>query len=338
MRGCPGSAAWDVGGCTVTPGRPGATGTGSANAKNPGLGVRVVQGRSQYLLLSLAVLCLLGLAASRADEMRRSLGGAFCKDNAYNCAETPNPLPRPDTVWMEDMTWMDARDAITAGKTTAIIPVGGLDPNGPWIAISKHNLIVRTLCDSIARSLGNALCAPVVKFVPLGGVAPEYSDSPGAIYVSEATYEALLGDIVTDLKAHGFKAIVMIGDHSPDADGMQAVADRFTREWHGAPVVLHIPAFFKSWDGAVEILYKKGLGKPGVTDGLHDDPTVTMIMMQSDVESVRWAERVQRGKAVIDGVSIADKKRALALGRELVDYRTRYTVDAIRTALGSAPR
>ena len=119
-------------------------------------------------------------------------------------------------------------------------------------------------------------------FVPLGGIATEYSDSPGAIYVSESTYEALLTEIATDLKIHGFKSIVMIGDHSPDAEGMQAVADRLTAQWHGKPAIVHVPEFFKSWDGVVDILYKKGLGKAGVTDGLHDDPTVTMIMMQSD--------------------------------------------------------
>jgi creatinine amidohydrolase/Fe(II)-dependent formamide hydrolase-like protein len=236
---------------------------------------------------------------------------------------------------MEDMTWLDVRDAIAAGKTTALIPAGGLDANGPWIAISKHDLIVTTLCESIARALGNALCAPVIKYVPLGGVAPEFSDAPGALYVSEATYEAMLADIVADLKVHGFKSIVMFGDHGPDADGMKAVADKFTAQWHGAPAVVHIPEFYKSWDGTVEILYKKGLGKPGVTDGLHDDPTVTSIMMLSDPESVRWKERVKLGKAVIDGVSIADQNKDIAWGRELVEYRTRYTVEGIRKALAA---
>ena len=275
------------------------------------------------------------IAGVRADDPHRSLGGALCKDSPYNCADAANPLPLPNTVWLEEMTWMDARDAIASGKTTVIVPVGGLDPNGPWIAISKHNLIVGALCESIARMLGNALCAPVVKFVPLGGIAPEYSDAPGALYVSEPTYEALLTDIASDLKVHGFKSIVLIGDHGPDAEGMQAVADRLTKEWHGIPVIVHVPEFFKSWDGVVDIMYKKGLGKPGVTDGLHDDPTVTLIMMQSDIESVRWAERVKLGKATIDGVSIADKQKALAWGKELVDYRTRFTVEAIRKRLGS---
>ncbi|MEE8146392.1 MAG: hypothetical protein V3T24_02215, partial [Longimicrobiales bacterium] len=48
----------------------------------------------------------------------RDLGGGQCEANVYNCADTPNPLPTATTVWVEEMTWMDVRDALTAGKTT----------------------------------------------------------------------------------------------------------------------------------------------------------------------------------------------------------------------------
>ena len=89
---------------------------------------------SGWIKTALLAACCLSFGAAAdvpGDDSQRSLGGALCKDSPYNCAEAVNPLPAPDTVWMEDMTWMDARDAIAAGKTTAIIPVGGLDPNGP---------------------------------------------------------------------------------------------------------------------------------------------------------------------------------------------------------------
>ena len=69
---------------------------------------------------------------SRTQDLR-SMGGGDCRANIYNCASTPNPLPVPDTVWLEEMTWMDVRDALAAGKTTGIIPTGGIEPNGPWL-------------------------------------------------------------------------------------------------------------------------------------------------------------------------------------------------------------
>src|SRR6185503_11845801 len=51
----------------------------------------------------------------------RNRGGGQCDRNAYNCVDAKNPLPAPTTVWMEEMTWMDVRDALAAGKTTVII-------------------------------------------------------------------------------------------------------------------------------------------------------------------------------------------------------------------------
>ena len=74
----------------------------------------------------------------------RSRGGGDCRDNPYNCVDSPNPLPAPDTVWLEEMTWMDVRDAMKAGKTTVIVPTGGIEPNGPWLALGKHNYVLRT--------------------------------------------------------------------------------------------------------------------------------------------------------------------------------------------------
>ena len=92
-------------------------------------------------------------APQRAPDPR-SMGGGDCRDNPYNCADAPNPLPAPNTVWLEEMTWMDVRDALKAGKTTAIIPTGGMEPNGPWLVTGKHNYVLRTNCDAIARKLG----------------------------------------------------------------------------------------------------------------------------------------------------------------------------------------
>ena len=85
----------------------------------------------------------------------RSAGGGRCDANPYNCIDTPNPLAPPNTVWLEELTWMDVRDALKAGRTTIIIPTGGIEPNGPWLALGKHNYVLRANCDAIARKLGN---------------------------------------------------------------------------------------------------------------------------------------------------------------------------------------
>jgi hypothetical protein len=156
----------------------------------------------------------------------RSRGGGDCRENAYNCIDTPNPLPAPNTVWLEEMTWMDVRDAMKAGKTTAIISTGGIEPNGPWLVLGKHNYVLKSNCDAIARMLGNALCAPVISLVPEGGIEPKTGHmlTAGTLTVREATFEAVLTDVVSSLKTHGFHNIILIGDSGGNQAGQKAVA------------------------------------------------------------------------------------------------------------------
>jgi creatinine amidohydrolase/Fe(II)-dependent formamide hydrolase-like protein len=265
-----------------------------------------------------------------------SMGGGQCSASPYNCPDAPNPLPPPDTVWIEEMTWMDVRDAMKAGKTTIIISTGGIEPNGPWLALGKHNYVLKANCDAIARKLGDALCAPIVPFVPEGNLDTKsgHMASPGTISMREETYNALLSDIVMSMKQHGFEHIIMIGDSGGNGRGMTAVAERYTKEWGGKPIVAHVPEHYQ-YSTVSALLRQLGVTKEGQPDdGIHDDPGITLNMMVTDPQSVRWAERVKAGKATINGVSIADKEKALALGKQIVEMRATNTAAAIRKVRG----
>jgi hypothetical protein len=58
-------------------------------------------------------------------------------------------------------------------------------------------------------------------------------------------------------------------------------------------------------------------------------------MFVTDPKSIRWEQRVKAGKATIDGVSIADKAKALETGRKIVDMRATRTADLIRKAIAN---
>ena len=62
---------------------------------------------------------------------------------SISAAQAPS-VPQPDSVFLEDLTWVEVRDAIAAGKTTVIIPTGGTEQNGPRMALGKHNYLVIT--------------------------------------------------------------------------------------------------------------------------------------------------------------------------------------------------
>src|ERR671913_1292400 len=100
----------------------------------------------------------------------------------------------PDSVFIEELTWTEIRDAIKAGKTTVVLPTGGTEQNGPHMVMGKHNFIVHHTAGEIAKTLGNALVGPVVAFVPEGNLDPPsgHMRFPGAITLPEEYYQKLL--------------------------------------------------------------------------------------------------------------------------------------------------
>lgn len=287
------------------------------------------------LLATTLISCAAVQAAERPPPDPRDAGGGRCARSAYNCRDAPNPLPASTQVWIEKMTWMDVRDAMAAGKKTIIISTGGIEPNGPWVVLGKHNYALQTNCEAIARQLGNALCAPIVPFVPEGNLDPPsgHMDTVGTITVLEATFEALLSDIVASFKVHGFEHIFLIGDSGGNSRGMEAVARKLNAQWKGTPLVAHIPEYYE-YAPVQEFVKRKAGVKDGLpSDNIHDDLAVEIEVMGADLDAVRWSERVKAGLATIDGVSIADKEPMLALAKEVAQFRATRTIAAMKKAI-----
>jgi creatinine amidohydrolase/Fe(II)-dependent formamide hydrolase-like protein len=282
------------------------------------------------------VTALISAQAPQREPDPRSRGGGDCRDNDYNCADAPNPLPMPNTVWIEEMTWMDVRDSLKAGNTTAIIATGGMEPNGPWLVTGKHNYVLKTNCEAIARKLGNALCAPIVEYVPEGRIDPPsgHMRSAGTISLRQETFEALLTDIAHSLKMHGFKNIILIGDSGGNQNGQKAVADKLTAQFAGAAFVATIPGYYTAPPGTPNVLRQLGVTKDGMPDdGLHDSPGITLNMLLTDPNSVRWEARVKAKKATINGVDISNLNRSREWARAIVDARAARTVALIKQAI-----
>jgi creatinine amidohydrolase/Fe(II)-dependent formamide hydrolase-like protein len=263
-------------------------------------------------------------AAAQAEETKRMFA-------------MERPIDAMDTVWLEEMTWLEVRDAMKAGKTTVIVPTGGVEQNGPYLALGKHNYVNRATCESIARKLGNALCAPNVPFVPEGGFEPKTGHMiyPGTISLSEDTYQALLTDIATSLKVHGFEHIILIGDSGGNQAGMKTVASNLTQKWgSGSKTTIHFIPEYYTYEAASKWA-EANLGWKQVQEGHHDDPVISSIMMTVDPNTVRIKQRMAKNKASINSIPLAPVDKAVAAGKKLVDYRAQVTVDAIKKALAN---
>ena len=231
---------------------------------------------------------------------------------------------------------MDVRDALADGKDHGDRPHRRVsNPTAPGSPPASTTTCCAPTCDAIARKLGDALCAPIIKLVPEGNIEPPsgHMASPGTLSLRQETFEALLTDVAHSLKMHGFRNIIFIGDSGGNQGGQRAVAERLNEKFAGAAIVAHVQEYY-DYNSVTRYMAFRGL-EDGEGDGLHDDPIITLNMLYDDPFSVRYEERVAAGKATINGFSIEDRVQSLELAREIVAFRAEHTADAIRIAIAN---
>ncbi len=169
-------------------------------------------------------------------------GGGQAAQNAQRNAPPPSgptmntapasktPTKAPDTVFIDELTWEENRDAMKAGKTVFIVPIGGTEKNGYHMVLGKHNYTVTHAANLMARKLGNALVVPTLQYVPEGD--PDRQD-PGEISLPSPAYDSVLDAIARSLRAHGATDILLIGDSGGNQPGMTNVANQLNEEWRG---------------------------------------------------------------------------------------------------------
>lgn len=239
------------------------------------------------------------------------------------------PIDAVDSVFIEDLTWMEVRDAMRAGADTVLVPTGGVEQNGPYLVTGKHNVVLRGLMDSLARKLGKTLVAPIVGFVPEGDIDPPslHMKYPGTISVTEETYRALLTDICASLKQHGFKRIVLLGDSGGNQPGMKDVAEQLTSKWGGSPQVIYLPECY-DYPGATKWVESQGITQ--VKEGHHDDFVMTAQMLAIDPSSVRMEQRIKAGNFRINGVDLAPAEKTIEWGKRILNYRAEQMAAALK--------
>jgi creatinine amidohydrolase len=244
------------------------------------------------------------------------------------------PVIKPvDTVFMEDMTWLEIRDALKAGKTTVIVPAGGLEATGPFITLDKHQNMLRGSTDLIARKLGNALVAPVIRYVPPddGARGPYLGD----FNISLAAYKSTLTDICTALKNDGFKEIILIGDHQGAQRGLKEVSEELSTTWTtGSTKVHYVPEYYDR--KAVYAYMKTTLRiteKRGGGAGFGDNYYNTSILLAVNPESARLKERTEADQFSVNGVNLKPIEKTIENGKTILRMQTDQAIKAIQQAI-----
>jgi creatinine amidohydrolase len=295
-------------------------------------------------------------------ERAMSVGGAVlillaaapvfrCAEATAQAIDAPRPIAMGESLWTEELTWMEVRDRLAEGYTTILVGTGGVEQNGPYLVTGKHNYVLETVMPYIAREIGNTLIAPVVKFVPEGSIEPATSghmEYPGTISVSAATFEALLTDIAKSYAAHGFRDIVLIGDSGGNQTGMANVAAALNAEWaaQGSEArAHHLLEYYDEDRWSYDFLKSRGITqidsisgrrvdeRTDRRNGMHTDIYYEAQTAVQDPDLIRAREREAVGQLDLHGVDLAPVSRTVELGKALAEYRAAITARAFRASL-----
>jgi len=258
------------------------------------------------------------------------------------CGAPARAAASVSSVFLEDFTWTELRDAVSQGMTTAIVPVGGTEQSGPALTLGKHNVRVRLLSERIARELGNAVVAPVLAYVPEGSITPPSSHMrfAGTLSIPTSVFDATLEAIAGSLRAHGLRNIVLLGDHGGYQRELGKVAERLNRQWAGGPArVFAPPEYFRaSTEGFAALLRERGFRDDEIgTHAALADTSLQLALAPATVRKdvLQSSTRLDQSVGIYGGFP---QHASAELGQLGVDEIVRRTVAAIRQQIQTADR
>ena len=249
---------------------------------------------------------------------------------------TPALAQAPDTVFLEELTWTEVRDAIRSGKTAVLFPTGGTEQNGPHMVLGKHNFIMRYTAEKIARRLGNALVAPVLAYVPEGDLEPPsgHMRYPGTITLPREIFMKLAESAARSFEVSGFTDIVLLGDSGGNQEGLKEVAERLNREWAGKRVRAHFIPEYYSANGVKEWLVAQGESEEAI--GTHAGISDTSQLLALDPSLIRKDKLAPNGGFEGSGVRGDPSRARSSYGEKALELKIEAAVAAIRKAIGAA--
>ena len=231
-------------------------------------------------------------------------------------------LARAQSVYVEDLTWTEVRDAIAAGKTTAIVYAGSTEQKGPHMAIGAHNVTAHHVGGRIAEKLGDALVYPILPYAVTGDPLAKsgHMAFPGSVSLSAATYRETMREIALSAIAAGFKEVYLMGDHGDGQDELKRAAQRLDAQWAPKGVrVRHVPDLYYRTQERV----RKYLAEHQIASVAHAGTHDTSELMFLD-SGGKW---IRRDKLAV--------RATPEMGKEFLDYKIDAAVAQIRALRGT---
>lgn len=233
------------------------------------------------------------------------------------------------SVWIDDLTWIEVRDAIAAGKRTAIIFVGSSEQNGPHMAIGKHNFIARYCAEQIAAKLGDALVYPVIPFAITGDAAAKTAHMrfPGSVTLPPDVFLGVVRAVAQSALSAGFKLVALMGDHGGGQEEMARVAQALDAQSRRSGArVLHVGDFYAKADAQFdELMAKRGIASKELHAGIPDTSAIIFLGAEAWIRKDRIAAASEA-----NGVQGTPALATAELGKLYLDMKIEGAVNQIR--------
>jgi creatinine amidohydrolase/Fe(II)-dependent formamide hydrolase-like protein len=247
-------------------------------------------------------------------------------------------LGQTQSVWIDDLTWPEVRDAIAAGKRTAIVYTGSSEQNGPHMVIGKHNFVARYEAQRIAEKLGDALVYPILPFAITGNAAAHtgHMRFPGSVTLPPEVFAGVVRSVAQSALAAGFKVVALMGDHGGGQSELAQVAKELDARHRtdGARILYIADLYTKSEAQMAELLAKRGLPGNEAHAGIRD--TSELLYLEKPGAWIR-KDKLAAGNEG-NGVRGEPTLASAEIGKLYLDLKVENAVKQIRSLLPAAKR
>ena len=238
-------------------------------------------------------------------------------------------------VFIDELTWTEIRDRMLAGTKTVIIGTAGQEQKGPHMVTGEHKYVLQHTTERIARTLGDALVAPIITYVPEGSwelPLRGHMAKAGSITLPEDRFIELLVHAAKSLRAGGFTTVILIGDSGGNQNGMKAAAEQLNAAWKdsGGRALFIGDYYTKSADDIRTYLGK--LGFPIEAIGSHAGMVDTSELLFVNPALVRRDRLAPGGGSPDSGVNGDPTKATAELGKSLVQIKIDNALAQIRAS------
>lgn len=126
---------------------------------------------------------------------------------------------------LAELTWPEVTEAVAAGATTVILPLGATEQHGPHLPLGTDTVRAVALAERLAERLP-VLVAPVLPV----GCSDEHGGFAGLLSLAAETLAAVIADCAHRMAGWGVRRLVVLSAHGGNGRALALAAARLRRE------------------------------------------------------------------------------------------------------------